>query len=437
MNSELALFGGSLVLSSLCLWGNLRELRRRRLLDDTPTSKVLGVFIGLTELKGTAEAEAPLTSHLAKQPCVHYAWSVEESWSRTETETYTDSKGKTQTRIVHKSGWTTVAHGGETIPFYLKDDTGVILVRPAEAKIEPATLFDQTVNRSDPLYYGMGPAGSIPDSDHRRRFLEQALPLHAPLYLVGMARERSDVVAPEVAANPDAELFLISTRSEEKVKSGMGGWAWLWGLLGLLLSGAPALMMLASRQPGEPVWVPPYYYVPLALYAAAWATGWVWMVHNSLVGLRERVRQGWSLIDVQLKRRHDLIPRIVAVLSGLSAHEQAVQTAVARLRTQEVATAPGVAGADFSGLAATVRGVVEQYPQLTAQPGFLALQRQLVETEQRIALARAYYNDIATHFATRLEIVPDRWVAALRGMRPESLLQAEDFERAVVQVKLV
>jgi hypothetical protein len=63
------------------------------------------------------------------------------------------------------------------------------------------------------------------------------------------------------------------------------------------------------------------------------------------------------------------------------------------------------------------------------------LHRELVETEQRIALARTYYNDIATHYATRLEIVPDRFVARLRGLRPEPLLAAADFERAPVEVK--
>lgn len=435
MEQDLALFGVCYSLSVLCLWANLRELRRRRLLDDTPTSKTLGVFIGLSELKGTAEAAEPVTSYLAAQRCVHYAWSVDEAWTRMETETYTDDKGKTQTRLVQKSGWTTVAQGGETIPFYLQDDTGVVLVRPEGATLETAGFFSETVSRGHPLYYGKGPAADTPDSDGRRRFTEQGLPLHAPLYVIGTARERADVVAPEIAADPGAELFLISTRSEEKVKSAMGGWAWLWGVSGLLLSGGPVLVIIAAaRYAREPVLIPPAAFIPIPLYVGAWLLGWVWMVHNSLVGLRQRVRQGWSLIDVQLKRRHDLIPRLATTVSALSAHEQAVQTTVARLRAQQAATAPGVAGEDFAGLAATVRAVAEKYPQLTAQPGFAALQSQLVETEQRIALARSYYNDIATEFATRLERVPDRWVAGLRGMKPESLLQAADFERAVVKI---
>jgi hypothetical protein len=431
MNQEWGLLGGGVLVSALCLWGNLHQLRRRRLLEDTPTSKVLGVFIGMTEIKGTAEAAEPLTSYLAAQQCVHYAWTIEESWSHTVTETYTDSKGKTQTRTVHKSGWTTVAQGGEIMPFYVRDDTGVVLVRPTGAKIEGTGLFAQTVGRGDPLYYGKGPAGSVAHSDHRRRFVEHGLPLHAPLYVVGNARERTDVVAPEIADDPAAELFLISTRSEEKVRSGLGVWAWLWGVLGSFITFVPLFSLDSADLPRRLLAM---FFLPPTLFVVAWILGWIWMVHNSLVGLRERVRQGWSLIDVQLKRRHDLIPRLAAVVGGLSSHERQVQEAVARLRNQLAATAPGVAGPDFAGLATTVRAVVEKYPQLTAQAGFLSLQKELVETEQRIALARAYYNDIATEYATRLGIVPDRWVAALRHMRPEPLLQAADFERAVVKV---
>jgi hypothetical protein len=123
------LIGGGIA-CLLCLWSNLRGLRRRRLLADTPTSKTLGVFIGMTELKGTAEAAEPLTSFLAALPNVHYQWKVEESWSRMVTETNTDKDGKSHTRTRRESGWTTVADGCESIPFYLQDDTGVILVRP-------------------------------------------------------------------------------------------------------------------------------------------------------------------------------------------------------------------------------------------------------------------------------------------------------------------
>lgn len=423
--------GAVLALSLLTLSLHLR--RRHRFLRDTPTSKASGVFIGQVELEGTAESAAPVRSYLAGRDCVHYGFRIDERWSRTRTETYTDSKGRTQTRTVHESGWTNVAHGGESQPFYLRDDTGFVLVRPEGAKLETATLFDETVSRGDPLYYGKGPAGSIAHSDGVRRFVEDGIPLHAELFVAGRARERADLVAPEIAADRAAELFLISTRTEESVSRGygVGSWiAWFFGLAaavgGVLAWGAN----VATRpSPAWPV-------VAGATFLLLWTAGWTWMVYNSLVALRERVRQAWSLIDVQLKRRHDLIPTLVATLTALRDHEAGVQTAVAELRAQAVATAPGVAGPDFHGLARTLTGVVERYPELTAAPGFQRLHAELVQTEQRIALARAYYNDIATQFATRLEQVPDRWVGALGGMKPAPLLGAADFERAPVRVDL-
>jgi len=419
-----------------CLWGSLRQLRRRRLLDDTPSSKVLGVFIGMTELKGTVESSQPLTSVLAGRTCVLYHWQVEESWSRTVTETTTDSKGNTTTRTRTESGWTKIAGGGQQNPFYLQDETGVILVRPDGAQIDADIFFEETVGRDDPLYYSQGGTGSVAHSDHRRRFSEDGLPLHSPLYLIGPARERADVVAPEIAADKLAPMYLISTRTEEKVKSRISGFAWLWGVLGLIITSIPGAVLLSANADGLPGFWPKVLVAPM-LYLGTWGLGWVWMVYNSMIGLRQRVRAAWSLIDVQLQRRHTLIPQIVTVVTALSCHEQEVQTALARLRTQLTATAPGVAGPDFAGVAATVRVIGENYPQLTAQTGFTRLQQELVETEQRIALARAYYNDIATELATRLQIVPDGWVVRLRRMQPEPLLQSEDFERATVLVTLV
>src|SRR6267378_1431383 len=191
------------VLALICVIFALRSGKRRRLIDNLPTCKTTGVFIGLVELKGVAESGEPLTSYLAEQPCVFYQWSVEEHWSRTVTETYTNSDGKTQTRTRHESGWTTVANGGEMSPFYLQDDCGFILIRPEGAKIEPVTVFDETCGRSDALYYGKGPSGSIADSDQRRHFTERAIPVHAQLYVLGQARERTDIVAPEIAADPN------------------------------------------------------------------------------------------------------------------------------------------------------------------------------------------------------------------------------------------
>jgi hypothetical protein len=417
-----ALAAGLLLLS-------LRAGRRKRLIDDTPTSKTTGVFIGLTEVKGTTEVASPLVSYLAASRCVQYAWSVEEHWRRTVT--YTDSKGRTRTRT--ESGWTTVASGGEMIPFYLKDDEGVILVQPHGAEIEAKPVFSETCGRAHPLYYGKGPAGGIMNSTGRRRFTEKAIPLHTPLYIIGHARERQDVVAPEIAHDKDGHMFLISTRSEERISRGYGWAYWLWGIGGLVL--LVLGFVIRDNSAGlDPATRLPWYLLAADGFVLAWAVGWVWMAFNSLIGLRQRVRQGWGALDVQLKRRHDLIPNLVNVVKGLRDHESTLQEQLADLRSQGGATAPGESGPDFHGVTRTLIAVAEKYPELKAQGSFLELQRELVNTEQRIALARGYFNEIATFYNTRLEIVPDRFLARLANLQPQPLLAATDFERAPVEV---
>jgi hypothetical protein len=160
------------------------------------------------------------------------------------------------------------------------------------------------------------------------------------------------------------------------------------------------------------------------------------MAFNSLVDLRQRVRQAWSLVDIQLKRRHDLIPNLVEVVKVYQQHEQSLQTALAALRSELAATPPGEPGADHHAVHQTVQALAERYPELKASGSFLALHKSLAETEQRIALARGYFNDIATHYNTRLETVPERWVSKLAAMERQALMQANDFERAPIEVKL-
>ena len=424
-----------LLLGLLCLAGAFRSGRLRRLVENLPTSKTTGVFIGLVDLKGSAEAAQPLASYLAGQSCVHYEWSVAEHWSRTVTETYTDSEGKTQTRTRNESGWTTVASGGEMIPFFLRDDCGVILVWPAGAKLEPKTWFDETCGRGDPLYYGKGPAGAVGDSDHRRRFTEQGIPQHAMLCVIGQARERQDVVAPEIAHDPEAPLFLISTRSQEQVGSGMKWCQWIWTFFSPVLAVGGFVVRDKATGILLETQVPIYLAVGTGFLAIA-VLAWVWMVYNSLVDLRQRVRQAWSLVDVQLQRRHDLILNLVEMVKGYRDYERQLQGELAALRGELMATAPGVAGPDYRAVTQTAVAIAERYPELKADANFMALQKSLIDTEQRIALARGYFNDIAMHYNTRLEIVPERFVAGLGGMKPQALMEANDFERAAVKIDM-
>ena len=425
--------GGMLAL--LLIFLALRAGLRQRLVSDLPTSKTTGVFIGLVELKGSAEVEQPLVSYLAGSECVDYHWHVDEQWSRTVTETYTDSDGNTQTRTRTESGWTTVAQEGEQISFYLKDDCGIIRIQPDHAKIERQSVFDQTCGRLDGLYYGKGPAMSVADSDHRRRFVESAVPWHAQLYVVGHAREREDVVAPEIAYSPDAELFLISTRTEEQVRRGLAWQFWLIGLLGVALAvGGFVVREVTLRHPFPEQ--APWYAGVGSIALVLWLLGWIGMAYNSLIALRQRVEQAWSNVDVQLKRRHDLIPNLVEVVKSMRDYEKTLQTELAYLRSQLGVTRPGEPGPDPQAAAATLGAIVERYPELKANQLFVNLQQNLVDTEQRIALARGYFNDISSFYNARLQTVPDRFLAALGAMRPKALMLADNFEREAVDVKL-
>jgi hypothetical protein len=421
------------VVALACIFGAFHFARRRRLVDDTPTLTTLGVFIGMVELNGTAESDNPLVAYLSESPCVWYQWTVEEHWSRVVVTTTTDSEGKTTTSSHVETGWTKIASGGQQIPFFLRDGDGEILVRPEKAEIESIKTFSEKCSPVHLLYFNKGPAGAIADSTHERRFTENSIPLHAPIYLFGQARERDDVVAPEISHHSDCPMFIISTRTEKEVSRGFRIAFWVLIVLGLG-GGLGAWYSGRSEAVGFNQW--PEWIPVIVGYFALVVVGWIWMVYNSLVMLRQRVRQGWSLIDVQLKRRADLIPALVATVKGYAAHESQTQEVLALLRSQATSTPQGTAGENPEAVGKAVMALAESYPDLKANESFLSLQHQLAETEQRIALARGYFNEIVKFYNTRIEVQPDNILATSFGFKKADFLEAAGFERAVPKVEL-
>jgi hypothetical protein len=421
--SPLILIGAGII-ALVCLVVAFHFYRRRRLVDDTPTSKTQGVFLGLSELKGTAESETPLESYLTAAKCVWYSYKVEEHYTRTSV----DAKG----RVTTQSGWQSVAHGSESVPIFLKDDTGVIRVLPQGAEVHGLEIFKKEVKRDDALYYGKGPDTSVPGSTHRRRFIEDAIPLHANIYVIGQARVRTDAVAAEIASSKGS-MFIVSTHSEKQHSDRFKLWYWLWLGIGLVVAAIGAGVYFSQASPSASVF--PAVIGAALIYALATFIGWVWTAYNSLVNLRARVCQGLSQIDVELKRRADLIPNLVAAVEGYRSHESGLQQLVAELRNQQAITMETQDGG-LKGIAARLAIVAEKYPDLKAGQSFLSLQKSLSETEQRLALARDYYNSIATFYRTRLEIFPDGVLGGLLGFKPMALLEAATFERAPIEVNL-
>jgi len=410
--------------------------RRKRLINDLPTSKVKGVFIGLTELSGTAETDEPLTSYLAEKKCVYYSYTVDEYWHRTVTETYTDSEGNSQTRTRTESGWKTVASGTNVPPFYLKDDTGSIRINPDGAEVCGKEIFNKHCGRRDALYYEKGPKGAIADSAHRRRFIEMAIPLHTKLYVVGYARERQDVVAAEIVKRKGIPLFLISTRSEDHHSRGYKNKSLMLIMFGFLV-GIGTSLIVYNASDGVFSYSPAAFVLPvIGLYLIFLLLGWLWTVYNSLIRLRQKVRQGWSQIEIELKRRYDLIPRIAEIVEAYRRYESGLQESVALLRARaDILDEDGACG--IEGLLPVMNATVEKYPDLKGSNQFISLQKTLSETEQRLALSRDYYNQICTFYNTRLEVAPDKFLARITGFQPLKLLSSSGLERANVEVEFV
>ena len=172
--------------------------------------------------------------------------------------------------------------------------------------------------------------------------------------------------------------------------------------------------------------------------------GWIFLVivaalfifvignYNSLVTLKQRVKNAWSQIDVQLQRRFDLIPNLVECVKGYMEHEKEVLTKVTELRTSW-ANASSVAekaqiDTELSGALKTIMAVSENYPDLKANQNFSELQEELRNTENKISYSRQFYNDSVTMYNTKLELFPSNIIASMFHFTAETLFEAESDE---------
>src|SRR5438094_7375850 len=155
---------------------------------------------------------------------------------------------------------------------------------------------------------------------------------------------------------------------------------------------------------------------------------WFMGAYNGLVTLRQAVKNAWAQIDVQLKRRHDLIPNLVNTVKGYAAHEKDTFERVIQARAKATsATLPAdviKAEGELSSAIARLLAVSESYPELKANQNFLALQEELTSTENRVAYARQFYNDNATKYNTGIQVFPNVIIAGMFGFKEEPLFEA-------------
>lgn len=159
-----------------------------------------------------------------------------------------------------------------------------------------------------------------------------------------------------------------------------------------------------------------------------WAIG----IYNGFVQLKVRADGAWSDIDVQLKRRYDLIPNLVETVKGYAAHEKGVFESVTQARARAIAaTGPEAKGAAEQGLAGALKtlfAVAENYPQLRASENFQGLQNSIGQTEDAIQSARRYYNAVVRDYNTKLGVLPDAAVGRLAGFQPKEFFQPDSAE---------
>ncbi len=165
-------------------------------------------------------------------------------------------------------------------------------------------------------------------------------------------------------------------------------------------------------------------------------------IYNRLVAIRNQVLNAWSQIDVQLKRRHDLIPNLVETVKGYATHERETLETVTKWRNQAVgAQGKGpeqqmAAEQGLSGALSRLMVVVEQYPDLKANQNFLALQEELTSTENKIGFARQFYNDQVMDFNTKIQVFPNNIIAGMFNFKESEFFEIETpAERETPSVK--
>lgn len=162
-------------------------------------------------------------------------------------------------------------------------------------------------------------------------------------------------------------------------------------------------------------------------------------IRNGLVRVRNRVENAWAQIDVQLKRRSDLVPNLVETVKAYAAHERETLDAVIRARNAAIGAATpaaaGAADAQLTGALSKLFALSEAYPDLKANQNFLALQEELTATEDKVGYARQAYNDAVTTYNTKIEQIPGAWFAGSMGYKAREYYQVDESSKVAPKVQ--
>ncbi len=188
------------------------------------------------------------------------------------------------------------------------------------------------------------------------------------------------------------------------------------------------------------MWLPIIIVLGVLLLLLIIIVAWVAAKYNGIVRLKNQVDNGWSQIDVQLKRRYDLIPNVVETVKGYAKHESETLERVIKARNIAMGARSVSEHAEaenmLSGALKSLFAVAEAYPDLKANQNFMALQEELASTENKISFSRQFYNDNVMHYNTKIEVFPDNLIAGLFKFARREFFEVKDMaHRDAPQVK--
>lgn len=339
-------------------------------------------------LRGEVGSEQPLQCPWFDVDCVAYGYSIEEE----ETESYTDSKGKRQTR----STWNTVHRDSLTIGFTLDDGDRIDIALP-EGTCEAQSRLRTDYEHTD------------------RRHSAWVLPLGSTVSAFGVQRDDGSF-----GPLRNVPLLVTFQTRNERVRSSASaeGWLFFFALFWVFAGGVAAGALLTEPR----VW---HEWLPaVGAGLAAAAPQWVLLTYNRLVRLRQQVHVAERQISIELAQRSDLVPNLVAVVKAASDHESDLLQRLATLRGGRSLDQQVHDEEQARGTAHAVLVLHEQYPDLKSNAMYRDLHDRLWTIEEKIAHARGFYNDTVTEWNGRVEKVPSNLVASLAKMQTRPLFAA-------------
>lgn len=350
-------------------------------------------------VRGVVECAAPITVPRFGARCVYFEFLVEEK----RTRTVRTSKGGTRTETY----WAVVQRDVQGVPFDLVEGDHRLRIDPTGADLHDLE-------------------SSGYDHEWSRRYSAAYVPLADERSALGCVTEDGH----GLEAHANIPLLLCRRTRDAFLRGAETGERWLrrfgFALLFLgVLAGAYGGWMHVQGSYLDPVFVPKFAVVATTIAALVTLGTWVMHAYNTLIAYRTRTLAAWRHIDVDLKQRFDLVPRLATIVAATAAHERTTFEELSRLRTAaQDARAAIRAETSIRGSVAQVLALAEKYPELRASTAYAKLHDQLVALEDKIAHDRTFFDDCATEFNTTIATFPRSLLARAFGFTPWPLFEA-------------